>query len=81
MQRKTQLDAMLTDSQRYESKRQEVEAWLSRMEMRLQRVGSVGHTADVLEAQLREQKVTNWAQLDGASWQPRELKIKQILHK
>ncbi|XP_021932649.1 dystrophin-like, partial [Zootermopsis nevadensis] len=56
MQRKTQLDAMLTDSQRYESKRQEVEAWLSRMEMRLERMGSVGHTADVLEAQLREQK-------------------------
>ena len=57
MQRKTQLDAMLTDSQRYESKRLEVEAWLGRMETRLERMGAVGHTADVLEAQLREQKV------------------------
>jgi chromosome segregation ATPase len=56
MQRKTQLDAMLTDSQRYESKRLEVEAWLGRMETRLERMGAVGHTADVLEAQLREQK-------------------------
>jgi hypothetical protein len=27
------------------------------MEMRLERMGAVGHTADVLEAQLREQKV------------------------
>jgi hypothetical protein len=52
MQRKAQLDAMLTDCQQYESKRLEVEAWLGRMETRLERMGSVGHTADVLEAQL-----------------------------
>lgn len=58
MQRKTQLDAMLGDSQRYEAKRLEVEAWLTRMETRLERMGTVGHTADVLEAQLREQKVS-----------------------
>lgn len=57
MQRKTQLDAMLGDSQRYEAKRTEVEAWLARMETRLERMRAVGHTADVLEAQLREQKV------------------------
>lgn len=57
MQRKAQLDAMLNDSQRYEGKRLEVEAWLARMEGRLQRMASAGHTADVLEAQLREQKV------------------------
>lgn len=57
MQRKAQLDAMLGDSQRYEAKRQEVDAWLTRMETRLERMGNVGHTADVLEAQLREQKV------------------------
>ena len=57
MQRKTQLDAMLNDSQRYEAKRNEVEVWLARMETRLERMRSVGHTADVLEAQLREQKV------------------------
>ena len=57
MQRKTQLDAMLGDSQRFEAKRSEVEVWLSRMETRLERMRAVGHTADVLEAQLREQKV------------------------
>jgi hypothetical protein len=57
MQRKAQLDALLVDSQRYEAKRQEVESWLTRMEARLERMGPVGHTADVLEAQLREQKV------------------------
>ncbi|KAI4501579.1 hypothetical protein M0802_003456 [Mischocyttarus mexicanus] len=56
MQRKTQLDAMLGDSQRYETKRNEVEVWLARMETRLERMRAVGHTADVLEAQLREQK-------------------------
>lgn len=57
MQRKTQLDMMLGDSQRYEAKRTEVEVWLARMETRLERMRAVGHTADVLEAQLREQKV------------------------
>lgn len=57
MQRKSQLDAMLGDSQRFDSKRQEVEMWVSRMETRLERMRAVGHTADVLEAQLREQKV------------------------
>ncbi|XP_053994200.1 dystrophin isoform X9 [Hylaeus volcanicus] len=56
MQRKTQLDAMLGDSQRYEAKRNEVEVWLARMETRLEKMRAVGHTADVLEAQLREQK-------------------------
>ncbi|XP_078043653.1 dystrophin, isoforms A/C/F/G/H isoform X2 [Augochlora pura] len=56
MQRKTQLDAMLGDSQRYEAKRNEVEVWLVRMETRLEKMQAVGHTADVLEAQLREQK-------------------------
>lgn len=48
---------MLGDSQRYEAKRNEVEVWLARMETRLERMRAVGHTADVLEAQLREQKV------------------------
>lgn len=57
MARKTQLDSMLTDSQLFEAKRQEVEGWLTRMENRMQRMNSVGYTADVLELQLREQKV------------------------
>lgn len=48
---------MLSDSQRYEAKRNEVEVWLSRMETRMERMRAVGNTADVLEAQLREQKV------------------------
>ncbi|CAL7946061.1 unnamed protein product [Xylocopa violacea] len=56
MQRKSELDAMLGDSQRYEAKRNEVEVWLARMETRLEKMRAVGHTADVLEAQLREQK-------------------------
>ncbi|RZF41971.1 hypothetical protein LSTR_LSTR009929, partial [Laodelphax striatellus] len=56
MQRKTQLDAMLSDSQRYERERLEVEAWLTRMETKFDNMHTVGYTADVLEAQLREQK-------------------------
>ncbi|XP_073972479.1 dystrophin, isoforms A/C/F/G/H-like isoform X9 [Rhodnius prolixus] len=56
MQRKTELDAMLADSHRYEAKRAEVDTWLNRMESRLARMAPVGNTADVLEAQMREQK-------------------------
>lgn len=48
---------MLADSQQYETKRVQLENWLQRMETRLERMSAVGHTADILEAQLREQKV------------------------
>lgn len=40
----------------FEKKRLEIEAWLQRMESRLAAMAPVGHTADVLEVQLREQK-------------------------
>ena len=59
--RKTQLDAMLADSHKLETKRAEVEAWLSRMEHRLDRVQPLGHTPDQLEQQMREQKVGVYA--------------------
>ena len=42
---------------RYEAKRLEIETWLARMENRSERMGSVATTADVLEAQQKEQKV------------------------
>ncbi|RVE43474.1 hypothetical protein evm_011872 [Chilo suppressalis] len=56
LQRKAQLDAMLGDSQRYEARRRDADAWLARMEARLANMAPPGHTADVLEMQLREQK-------------------------
>uniref|UniRef100_A0A8D8LKE0 Protein detached n=2 Tax=Cacopsylla melanoneura TaxID=428564 RepID=A0A8D8LKE0_9HEMI len=56
MARKSQLDSMLSDSQTYDAKRQDVDGWLTRMENRMQRMNPVGYTADVLEVQLREQK-------------------------
>ncbi|CAD7092949.1 unnamed protein product [Hermetia illucens] len=56
LQRASQLKNMLGDSQRYESKRLEIETWLSRMENRCERMGTVATTADVLEAQQKEQK-------------------------
>lgn len=47
----------------YETKRLELEKWLARMEARAERMGSVATTADVLEAQQKEQKVSSrqWA--------------------
>lgn len=56
-QRKSQLDSMLADSKQYEAKRAELENWLQKFEARLERITPVGHTADVLESQLKEQKV------------------------
>ena len=48
---------MYADTQKFESKRAELESWLSRMEARLERMAPVAHTADVLDQQIREQKV------------------------
>ncbi|XP_050548251.1 dystrophin-like, partial [Daktulosphaira vitifoliae] len=56
MQRKTELNAMLGDSERYDTKRLELDNWLNRMESKLQKMGIVGNTADILESQQREQK-------------------------
>lgn len=42
---------------RYEAKRLEIENWLQRMENRLEQMGKIATTADVLEAQQKEQKV------------------------
>ncbi|XP_053684966.1 dystrophin, isoforms A/C/F/G/H isoform X2 [Sabethes cyaneus] len=56
LQRKSQLTAMLGDSQRYDAKRIEIENWLTRMESRSERMGVVATTADVLEIQQKEQK-------------------------
>lgn len=50
---------VLPTTYRYEAKRLEVETWLSRMENRSERMGTVATTADVLEAQQKEQKVKN----------------------
>lgn len=55
--RKTQLDAMYADTHKFDAKRAELETWLARMEARLERMAPVAHTADVLDQQIREQKV------------------------
>jgi len=52
-----QLEELIVDNQQFDAKRREVEAWLGRMEAWLSRIRPVGMTADVLETQIREQKV------------------------
>lgn len=42
----------------FEAKRLELEKWLARMEQRAERMGTVATTADILEAQQKEQKVS-----------------------
>lgn len=56
MSRKNQLNDLLGDNQQFDSKRREIDAWLTRMESWHGRMRPVGTTPDVLEAQVREQK-------------------------
>lgn len=50
---------LFSSHHRYEAKRSEIETWLQRMESRLDQMGGkIGSTADVLEAQQKEQKVS-----------------------
>lgn len=44
-------------SLRYEVKRSEIDKWLQQMEAKLEQMGKIATTADVLEAQQKEQKV------------------------
>ena len=57
LSRKAELDAMLADCERWGARRRDVESWLTKMETRMQKMQPVAHTVDVLEQQLREQKV------------------------
>lgn len=61
MQRKRQLEGTLADGRGFEERRREVESFLSRLQARLDRMPPVGQTLDILEAQLKEQKV-RWLQ-------------------
>lgn len=58
MQRKRQLEGTLADGRGFEERRREVEAFLARLQARLDRMPPVGQTLDILEAQLKEQKVS-----------------------
>jgi hypothetical protein len=55
--RRNQLEDLIVDNQQFESKRREIESWLSRMEGWKARMRPIGSTPDVLEQQVREQKV------------------------
>lgn len=57
MARKAQLEDLAVDNQQFDCKRREVEAWLARMEAWHSRMRPVASSPDVLEAQIREQKV------------------------
>ncbi|CAH1636249.1 unnamed protein product [Spodoptera littoralis] len=56
LQRKAQLDAMLGDSQRYEARRRDADAWLSRMEARLAAMQPPANTADSFHAEVHQYK-------------------------
>ena len=57
LSRRNQLEDMMIDNQQFDSKRREVESWLSRMEAWEGRMRPVATSPDVVEAQIREQKV------------------------
>ena len=59
--RKNQLESMLSDSNQFEHRRQDVDQWLGRMETRISKLAPVAGTADLIDAQHREQKVRSVA--------------------
>ena len=56
MQRQTN-ESILNDNILFEKKCLEIESWLARIESRFEHMSPIGHSVDILEAQLREQKV------------------------
>ena len=55
--RAAQLEEILVETNRFEAKRLETEAWMARMESKISRLPPVGQTVDLLDSQTREQKV------------------------
>lgn len=53
------METLLGDSHQFERRRQDVDQWLGRMENRLSKLAPVAATADMIESQHREQKVTS----------------------
>ncbi|XP_035225525.1 dystrophin-like [Stegodyphus dumicola] len=78
MQRKRQLEGMLSDGRSFDERRREVENWLSRLQSRLERLPPVGQTLDILEAQLKEQKVL---QAEVSQWKSAVEGVTRTAHK
>ncbi|KFM57965.1 Dystrophin, isoforms A/C/F/G/H, partial [Stegodyphus mimosarum] len=78
MQRKRQLEGMLADGRSFDERRREVENWLSRLQSRLERLPPVGQTLDILEAQLKEQKVL---QAEVSQWKSAVEGVTRTAHK
>ncbi|XP_023219988.1 dystrophin-like [Centruroides sculpturatus] len=78
MQRKRQLEGMLSDRRSFDERRREVESWLGRAEIRLERLPPVGQTLDVLEAQLKEQRLL---QVEIGQWKAAIDSVARMAHK
>ncbi|XP_054723979.1 dystrophin-like [Uloborus diversus] len=78
MQRKRQLEGMLADGRGFDERRREVEGWLNRLQGRLERMPPVGQTLDILEAQLKEQKVL---QAEVGQWKGSVEGVTRTAHK
>ncbi|XP_067142933.1 dystrophin isoform X3 [Centruroides vittatus] len=78
MQRKRQLEGMLSDRRSFDERRREVESWLGHAEIRLERLPPVGQTLDVLEAQLKEQRLL---QVEIGQWKAAIDSVARMAHK
>ncbi|KAH7938190.1 hypothetical protein HPB49_021460 [Dermacentor silvarum] len=81
LQRRRQLEGIASDAGRsLDDRRRELEAWLSRMEARLDRQAAAGppHSLEALEAQIREQRLLN-AELN--KWKAAVDSVTRLAHK
>ncbi|RWS04028.1 Dystrophin:-like isoforms A/C/F/G/H [Dinothrombium tinctorium] len=57
MQRKASFENYIVNGRSFDERRQEIDSWLSRTEVKLQRPPIVGQSLDLIETQLKEQKL------------------------
>ncbi|XP_022241838.1 dystrophin-like [Limulus polyphemus] len=78
MQRKRQMEGLLIDRRSFEDRKRDLETWLDRTETKVERLPPVGQTLDVLEVQVKEQKVL---QNELHQWKPALESLSRLVDK
>ncbi|XP_076371718.1 dystrophin-like isoform X2 [Tachypleus tridentatus] len=78
MQRKRQMEGVLVDRRSFEDRKRDLETWLDRTEAKVERMPPVGQTLDVLEIQVKEQKVL---QNELHQWKPALESLSRLVDK
>ncbi|XP_076317501.1 dystrophin-like isoform X3 [Tachypleus tridentatus] len=78
LHRQRQLEAMMINRRTFEDRKRDVKTWLDRIENRVERLPPVGQTLDVLEVQVKEQKIL---QNEIHQWNPDVESLSRLVDK